>query len=110
MRARPGEREFCDWFIELGNGTLRSVLPEAIPGQIDIPSDCTITDNIVDAIFPDFNNDRPKNIILTPINESTKIKLSPSDTELPFKFQRTQFPIRLAYCMTINKSQGQTFN
>ena len=39
-----------------------------------------------------------------------KIKLSPSDTALPFKFQRTQFPIRLAYCMTINKSQGQTFN
>ena len=39
-----------------------------------------------------------------------RIKLIPSDTTLPFKFQRTQFPIRLAYCMTINKSQGQTFD
>ena len=219
MRARPGEREFCDWLIELGNGTLRSELPEAIPGKIDIPSDCTITDNIVDAIFPDFHIDRSKNIILSPINEPThlinnkvldkldgptftyqsydkvvedgevkvnnflveflhsitpsgmpqhelklkigcpiillrnldtksglcngtrlvvrelfgtrvieaeiisgsdehigrrvfipKIKLTPSDTALPFKFQRIQFPIRLACCMTINKSQGQIFD
>merc|ERR1712023_47371 len=34
----------------------------------------------------------------------------PSDSDLPFKFQRKQFPIRLAFAMTINKSQGQTFD
>ncbi len=34
--------------------------------------------------------------------------LIPSDTDLPFDFQRTQFPIRTAFCITINKSQGQT--
>ena len=39
-----------------------------------------------------------------------RIKLIPSDTTLSFKYQRTQFPVRLAYCMTINKSQGQTFS
>ena len=39
-----------------------------------------------------------------------KLKLAPSDANLPFTLQRTQFPVRLSYSMTINKSQGQTFD
>ena len=38
------------------------------------------------------------------------ILLRPSDTNMPFILNRTQFPLRLAYCMTINKAQGQTFD
>ena len=39
-----------------------------------------------------------------------RLKLAPSDTNLPFILQRIQYPLRLCYAMTINKSQGQTFD
>ena len=37
-----------------------------------------------------------------------RIPIEPSDTELSFQFVRLQFPLKLSYAMTINKSQGQT--
>ncbi|CAH9106758.1 unnamed protein product, partial [Cuscuta europaea] len=39
-----------------------------------------------------------------------RLSLTPSDVRLPFKFQRRQFPIMVAYAMTINKSQGQSLS
>jgi len=39
-----------------------------------------------------------------------RIDLIPSDDEFPVTIKRRQFPIRLAFAMTINKSQGQTFD
>lgn len=37
-----------------------------------------------------------------------RISLTPSSSELSIKMTRRQFPVRLAYAMTMNKSQGQS--
>ena len=37
------------------------------------------------------------------------VTLIPSDEHLPFQLCRIQLPVRLAYSMTINIGQGQTF-
>ncbi|KAH8956555.1 hypothetical protein BDL97_07G045300 [Sphagnum fallax] len=39
-----------------------------------------------------------------------RIIMSPFGTDWPFVLRRRQFPIRVAFAITINKSQGQTFN
>ena len=44
------------------------------------------------------------NRVLTP-----KVMLRPSNVHLPFQLCRIQLPVPLAYSMTINKAQGQTF-
>ena len=38
-----------------------------------------------------------------------QIKLISADLDIPFKLHRLRFPVSLSFSMTINKSQGQTF-
>jgi ATP-dependent DNA helicase PIF1 len=37
-----------------------------------------------------------------------RITLQPTTLEIPFKFSRKQFPMKVVLAMTINKSQGQS--
>ncbi|KAF8092456.1 hypothetical protein N665_0414s0007 [Sinapis alba] len=39
-----------------------------------------------------------------------RLLIQPSDTRLPFKMRRRQFPLAVAFAMTINKSQGQSLS
>ncbi|EOA38774.1 hypothetical protein CARUB_v10010998mg [Capsella rubella] len=39
-----------------------------------------------------------------------RMLITPSDTRLPFKMRRRQFPVSVAFAMTINKSQGQSLS
>jgi hypothetical protein len=47
--------------------------------------------------------DKNGNLVFIP-----RISLTPSSSEMPIKMTRRQFPVRLAYAMTMNKSQGQS--
>ena len=58
---------------------------------------------VIEIIINDIN-DEPKRILLH------RISLKPSDPQIGIAFKRHQFPIHLAFAMTINKSQGQTLN
>jgi len=37
-----------------------------------------------------------------------RMPMTSSDTDLPFVLERLQFPVRVAFAMSINKAQGQT--
>ena len=62
-----------------------------------------VTEHIIKAKIA--SGRRRGNTVLIP-----KIKLTYSGVDLPFRLCRVQFPVSLAFAMTINKAQGQTFS
>ncbi|KAF8098608.1 hypothetical protein N665_0263s0037 [Sinapis alba] len=40
----------------------------------------------------------------------SRLLITPSDSRLPFKMRRRQLPLAVAFAITINKSQGQSFS
>jgi DNA helicase Pif1-like protein len=67
-----------------------------------IVNDCS--SRVIDATI--VNGPKKGNKIFIP-----RINLTPpEDIDFPFKFNRLQFPVRLAFAMSINKSQGQTLD
>ena len=39
-----------------------------------------------------------------------RLSITPSSTQVPFEFCRRQFPVKVSFSMSINKSQGQSVN
>lgn len=60
-----------------------------------------MADHVLEAMV--ITGDRIGDKVLIP-----KILIRPSDAKIPFKMRRRQFPIAVAFAMTINKSQGQS--
>ncbi|XP_047146327.2 ATP-dependent DNA helicase pif1-like [Hydra vulgaris] len=84
---------------------LNSLTPSDLKGGL-----CNGTSLKVRALHNSYIDDE----VLTSVSAGNRVfvhrvQLASSDANLPFTFKRRQFPVRLAYSMTINKSQGQTF-
>ncbi|KAJ8280700.1 hypothetical protein GJAV_G00057920 [Gymnothorax javanicus] len=76
IRAKPDEKTFSEWLLKLGDGKVKSRSEDAEDGMIDVPQDCIVIGSLIDAVFPDINDqDISGKIILTPKNEdSLKLK------------------------------------
>lgn len=63
----------------------------------------TLTENLIDAEVL-VGKAKGKRVFIP------RMDLIPTDSDLPFTFCRQQFPVIPAFALTINKSQGQTFD
>ncbi|XP_065650489.1 ATP-dependent DNA helicase pif1-like [Hydra vulgaris] len=118
MRVYDGEREFSQWLLKLGSGTMPIKEEGLFKGCIEIPYQCIIRENvsIVDKIFEDAEqNDYSKRVILTPtnvdslsINEEVlecipgevKIYLCADQIETDDIYERNNFPVEFLNSLT----------
>ena len=88
--------------------TLKVGAPVMLLRNINAPALCNGTRMIIVALHKNVIEAEP---IAGP-NAGKRVllpRITVIPTDLPFKFRRTQFPVRLCFALTINKSQGQTF-
>ncbi|GJS66167.1 DNA helicase [Tanacetum coccineum] len=130
---REQMKSFSEWLLNIGDDKI-GIHQEAdnedtetvhIPSELCIMHSDTALTELINFIYDEDTLQRPTATslqkraivieaqIITGTRASEKvflprIPLINRDLQMPFVFKRKQFPVKLSYAMTINKSQGQS--